>query len=390
MGKIKLGVLLSIAFLALLLTPTIALAQENSIETIEVYHFYGQGCPHCIKMSPFLDELEEKYPVEIKKFEIYFNQENRELFDKVSQAYGEEIRGVPTLFLNDKMIVGYSKSLENNIEQEIQRCIGGKCSSPEEKLGQANGENVTTIMGDSSPTEDPEKTELKKKLTISAVLSAAAVDAINPCAFAVLVILLSTILISGNRKRALGSGLAFSVAIYISYFLMGIGIYAALNAAGITRIIYIVAATLAILLGLFNLKDYLWYGRWFVMEVPMKWRPAMQRLLKSVTSIPGAFLIGFVVSLFLLPCTSGPYIVILGLLSQTVTRNAAILWLLLYNFIFILPMLIITTIVYFGLTTPEMLNELRLRRVKQLHLTAGIILLLLGLGMFIAMYLGII
>lgn len=225
-------------------------------------------------------------------------------------------------------------------------------------------------------------------LTLGAVVSAAFVDAINPCAFAVLIILLTTISVCHNRKRALYAGLAFSLSIFLAYLLMGIGLLCAINAVGATKIFYLVVAILAILLGLFNLKDYLWYGKWFRMEVPMSWRPRMKSFLKGVTSVPGAFLVGFLISLFLLPCTSGPYIVILGLLSNVTTKFAGLSLLLLYNFIFILPMLAITFAVYFGFTTTEKTEEWRQRKLKVLHLIAGVIILLLGVGMLIALKLG--
>ena len=143
----------------------------------------------------------------------------------------------------------------------------------------------------------------------------AAVDAVNPCAFAVLIILITTVLAAGGRRKALQASLALSLSIFLSYYMMGVGLYSAIAAAGVTRALYIAVTILAILIGLFNLKDYLWYGRWFVMEVPPGWRPKLKALIGRITSVPGAFLIGFVVSLFLLPCTSGPYIVILGLLG---------------------------------------------------------------------------
>ena len=107
----------------------------------------------------------------------------------------------------------------------------------------------------------------------TAVVTAAAVDAINPCAFAVLIILITAVLGAGNRRRVLYAGLAFSLAVFISYYLMGLGVYSAVEAAGATQAIYVVVGVLAVLIGLFNLKDYLWYGRWFVMEVPLAWRP---------------------------------------------------------------------------------------------------------------------
>jgi cytochrome c biogenesis protein CcdA len=336
----------------------------------------------------FLEDIWEDYPeLNIIEYEVYSNPENAQLFAKMASLYGTEIQGVPTTFIGDKVIAGFSNAIGETIEQEIKRCIEEECISPITKL-ESNGHNqneTITITGDSSPTKDPDTTD---KLSILAVVSAAIVDAINPCAFAVLIILLGTILSIKSRKKAIYSGIAFSVAIFLSYLLMGIGIYSAVRATGITHAFYAVVAILAIFLGLFNLKDYLWYGKWFIMEVPLRWRPKMKSLLRKVTSIPGAFLIGIIVSLFLLPCTSGPYIVILGLLAKTSTRNYAFSLLLLYNLIFVLPMLIITFAVSFGLTTTEKAEQWRTKNLKRLHLIAGIIILLLGIGMLIAMKLG--
>jgi len=218
-------------------------------------------------------------------------------------------------------------------------------------------------------------------LTVSAVLAGAFVDSINPCEFAVLIILTTAVLAAGDRRRALGAGLAFTLAVFISYYLMGIGLYSAVRAAGVTRAIYLATAVLAIVMGLFNLKDYLWYGKWFLMEVPLGWRPRLKRLLQGVTSVPGAFAVGFLVSLFLLPCTSGPYVVVLGLLAQTTTRAEAAAWLLLYNAIFVAPMALITGAIYLGLTNTERLEQWRTRSLRKLHLVAGLVLLLLGFGM---------
>jgi cytochrome c biogenesis protein CcdA/glutaredoxin len=353
-----------------LITPLISTADSNE-NKVTIYVFHSTGCSYCAKLLTFLDEIKENYNLEIKEYEIHTSQENRDLFQKMAEAYSGEIDRIPTLFINNKMIVGFSNSKADLIKQEIQRCSKEKCISPMEKI-----------------LED--QNSLKKTLTLPALITAAAVDAINPCAFAVLIILLTTILVSGIKKRALLAGLAFTLAIFISYFLMGLGLYSAIQASGLTHSFYIIVAILAILIGLFNLKDYLWYGRWFIMEVPMKWRPIMKKIIKSVISIPGAFLIGFIVSLFLLPCTSGPYIVILGLLAKTTTRNYAILLLLLYNFIFILPMLIITLAVYLGFTTTEKAEQWRTQKLKILHLIAGVIILLLGIGMLIALSLGIV
>jgi cytochrome c biogenesis protein CcdA/glutaredoxin len=365
-------------FFALIVVAGVS-AQTN--KTVQLVMFYGQGCPHCSRLELFLDEIAPKYPeLEIVEKEIYADQENRDLFYQLADEYNVKVEGVPTVFIHDKVIVGFSDAIANQIEEAIKECI---------EFCNANGERML-IIGESSPTKDPEKTKLLEQLTIPAVISAAAIDAINPCEFAVLIILMTTILASGIKKKALFAGLAFSASIYISYFLMGLGLFSAIRAAGLTHAFYRIVAVLAIIVGLFNLKDYLWYGKWFVMEVPMSWRPRLKALIKGITSVPGAFFIGFVVSIFLLPCTSGPYIVILGLLAKSATKSYAVILLLFYNLIFILPMIGITLAIYFGLTTTEKAELWRTKRLKVLHLIAGLIILLLGIGMFVAMALGLV
>jgi len=322
-------------------------------------------------MEGFLEETQISHPgLKITKYEL---KENIDLLLSLADNYNLKLTEripIPIIFIDNKYFVGYNKEISTSIQQKIEECTNKECISP-------------------LNYKDNGKDNLKE-LTIPVVISAALVDAINPCAFAVLILLITTILATGNRKKALLAGIVFTAAIYISYFMIGIGLYSAISAAGISNIFYIIVASLAIILGLFNLKDYLWYGKWFITEVPRKWRPRMKLIIKKVTSIPGAFITGFLVSLFLLPCTSGPYIVILGLLSKVATRNFAIFLLSLYNFVFILPMLLITLGIYFGFTTTEKAELWRTKKLKTLHLIAGIILLLLGIGMFIAIWLGII
>jgi len=352
----------------------------NAGVAVDVHVFYGEGCPHCSQLHSYLEDAVETYPqLNITNHEVYFNDEERELFMEMSEAYGEEIQGVPTMFIGNTVLVGWSNSIEDQFIEEIeQRCM----VSCEDPLLNAENNETVFVSGDSSPTEDETISSNRDKITLGAVIGAALVDAINPCAFAVLIILITSILANHNRRRALFAGLAFSLSIFISYFLMGLGLYtvvAGSTAAIFSSVFYFFVGGLAIIIGLFNLKDYLWYGKWFVMEVPISWRPKMKSLIRGITSVPGAFGIGFVISLFLLPCTSGPYIVILGLLAKAVTKNYAIWMLLLYNFIFILPMVAITVGTFFGITNIEKTERLRKRNLKKVHLTVGIIMVLLGL-----------
>lgn len=219
-------------------------------------------------------------------------------------------------------------------------------------------------------------------LTPIAVICGAAIDAINPCEFAILILLMASLLFNGgDRRQALLTGLSFTAAIFIAYLLMGIGLLEFLRTYTLaySRYFYDIIGGLAIILGLFNIKDYFWYGGGFLMEVPRRWRPTMKELIKKISGPGGGFVIGFVVSLFLLPCTSGPYIIILGLLASQTDWLKAITYLITYNLIFIAPMLTIIAALYFGLS-PEKSEEWRKSKLRLMHLIAGVTLIALGIA----------
>ena len=92
--------LLLIVILFSLIIPSVVSEESD----VDLYLFYGQRCPHCSQEKVFLDEIKEEYPqLNIIEKEIYFNDKNRELFIQMSNSYGEEIQGVPTIFLNGKV-----------------------------------------------------------------------------------------------------------------------------------------------------------------------------------------------------------------------------------------------------------------------------------------------
>ena len=218
-------------------------------------------------------------------------------------------------------------------------------------------------------------------VTPLAVASAAALDAINPCEFAILILLMGSLLLNeGQRKKALYTGMAFVAAVFIAYFLMGVGIFHFIRfyTLPFAGYFYNIVGAIAIILGILNIKDYFWYGGGgFLMEVPRAWRPKMHNLILKITTPVGGFIIGLLISLFLLPCTSGPYVVILGMLAAKATFAKALGYLIFYNLIFIAPMLLIVLAMYFGLP-PEKAEAWRKAKLRLLHLTAGVVLLILG------------
>lgn len=94
----------------------------------------------------------------------------------------------------------------------------------------------------------------------SVITAAAFVDSINPCAIAVLLILIGSLLATTDKKRAIRRGLLFTAGLFIAYFLAGLGIFSALSLAGMTKWFHLVIGILAIIIGLFNIKDFFWYG----------------------------------------------------------------------------------------------------------------------------------
>lgn len=329
----------------------------------KIYLFYGIGCPHCAEVLSYFEKenLFSKYSVEKK--EIYFDRNNALLFNQVLDNLGikESSRGVPTVIIGKKVLVG-DKPIIDSFVIEADKFL-----------------STTNISENTQEMAETSKNDSKSlDLTLAAVVAGSLVDAINPCEFAVLIILMTTILATGNSRKALLTGLFFSASIFVSYFLMGLGLYKALSIGVLSVWFFKIVGWAAIILGLANLKDYFWYGKGFLMEVPLSWRPRLKELIHSVTSPIGAFFIGFLVSLFLLPCTSGPYIVILGMLAKKTFDTQAILYLILYNLIFVSPMILISFAVYKGFD-PAKAEEIRLKRLKMLHLVAGLIMLAMGI-----------
>ena len=345
--------------LVLSLCSSFALAQENSC----LYFFYGHGCPHCGKVVPYIENIQEEDSlVEVKIFEVYNERENSMILQDYFEAYDvpQNQRGVPVVFIGDSFLVGDTPILKN-LEGKIEEFRGYGCPKLENETSSSAKEKL-------------------ESLSLITVIGAAFVDSINPCAIAVLLILMGALLASGDKKRALKAGIGFTISIYIIYFLFGLGLFSAIQISGLSFWFYKFIGFLAIIIGLFNIKDYFKYGAGgFVMEIPRRWRPRLKKLLNNVTSPMGAFFMGFLVCLFELPCTGGPYLFILGLLAEKTTQMAAIPILLLYNIVFVIPLIVLTLFIYFGLTNVEKASEWKEKNIKRLHLVAGIIMLGLGL-----------
>ncbi len=225
---------------------------------------------------------------------------------------------------------------------------------------------------------------VETKLTLAKIVSLAAVDAINPCALTVLALMLIAILTYNptKRKNILLAGLAFVISVFLMYLLYGLIIvksFQAIQALTVIRLwLYKILGFGAIILGCFKIKDFLQH------KATCKISPRVDKIIAKITSPKGAFLVGAFVTIFLLPCTIGPYVICGGILSALCTLKA-FSWLMLYNLIFVLPMVGVVLIIYLGLSRIEDISSWEARNIKYLDLISGLIIIGLGIAMILGL-----
>jgi cytochrome c biogenesis protein CcdA len=220
------------------------------------------------------------------------------------------------------------------------------------------------------------------------ITTLALADSVNPCAIAVLAMVLVVILIQNpdKRKKILYAGLAFISAVYIGYLFYGVVIVQILRSfnewiLNYSPLFYNGFAILAMIIGALNIKDYFIYKPGGIAtEMPIFMRPKVKRMIQKRTSPGGAFVIGFLVTLFLLPCTIGPYIIASGILCEKGILGS-FPWLLYYNLVFVLPMLIIVGLISVGFTKVDKVSGWKDRNIRILHLVAGILLFGVGIAL---------
>lgn len=214
--------------------------------------------------------------------------------------------------------------------------------------------------------------------SIGIVAATAAIDSINPCAIGVLILMISVILGSGKKSvgRLLTIGGLYILAVFGTYLAAGFGLLYFLTNLPLvlTEYILIAVGTLIIFAGVLEVKDYFWYGRGFSLTIPSRFTDKIHDFTKNV-SIPGVIILGAFVAAVELPCTGAPYLAIITLLSQYFDFTALLL-LILYNVIFVAPLIAILIMVAAGV---------KLHKVKKWKQdNRGIMRLLIGL-MLIAM-----
>lgn len=215
--------------------------------------------------------------------------------------------------------------------------------------------------------------------TLITVITTAAIDSINPCAIGVMILMISAVLVSGGSvRRLVAMGLTYVGAVYVTYLLAGLGLlyFLASTPLILTEYLSLAVGALIILAGLLEIKDFFWYGKGFSLEIPHYFSSRLRGTAAKSTTYGGVALLGAFVSAIELPCTGAPYLAIITLLSQNFDIYGFLL-LVLYNFIFVAPLLVILGLVVSGVK----LNSIKSwKQENKGYMRLAIGVFLIGLG----------
>ena len=217
-------------------------------------------------------------------------------------------------------------------------------------------------------------------LTWPTIIGTALVDSINPCAIGVLILLITTLLTLSRQKRKnmmLFTGLIYISAVYVTYFFAGIGLLLFIQKFNLAEPLSVIVGGVVILLGLIEIKDFFWYGKGITLSIPPRRAEQIKQMMKKI-SIPSSIILGVFVAAVELPCTGGPYLAITTLLATKGLEFQTIVYLLVYNFIFVLPLIVILLLVYFGASAKK-IKAWKDKAKKWIRLFIGIVMICLGI-----------
>lgn len=210
------------------------------------------------------------------------------------------------------------------------------------------------------------------------VLVAALIDSINPCAFSVLLLTIAFLFSLGKmRTHIFQIGGFYILGLFVVYLLIGLGALQVLHLFNTPHFMARVGAILLVALGALNLINHFFPRFPIRLGIPRAAHTKMGELMEKA-SLPAAFGLGALVGLCEFPCTGGPYLMVLGLLHDQGTYLRGLGYLLLYNLVFILPLVVILAIASHK-TLLQKVQEWKKRETGKMHLWAGLAMIILGL-----------
>lgn len=370
----------------------------NALEddTISVYLFYGDGCPHCAEEKKFLSSIKDDYDdVEFIYFEVWYNNENSEFLSEVKDKLNVTRSGVPVTVIGETTFVGYSSALEGKIKRAIE------FYKENEYIDAIQGIKEGTYVGiDGEEDEFSEQEEesdedstvdvpffgnlnLKNVSLGTAALVLGLIDGFNPCAMWVLLFLISMLIGMKNKKRMLIIGLTFlgsSAFVYMLMMLSWLNIVVAISTSILVRNII---ALIAVGGGILNFYNFFKHQDSGCSVVDEKKRKSVFERIKKFTkekslvlALIGTITLAFSVNIIELACSAGLPMVYTQLLAINDIRGlSAFLYVLLYIVFFLLDDMIIFIA---AMKTMEV-TGMSTKYSKYSHLIGGILMVVICL-----------
>jgi thiol-disulfide isomerase/thioredoxin len=379
------SVILLALFLGSLQATAVPARQED--KPLVVTLFWGEGCPHCDREKTFLKELKKKHPrLAVRDYEVWKNKENAALYRKVLSASGIKQAGVPTTVVGTAVYMGFNDQVRTGIGEAIARCLRDGCPDGVAEL------NAQPLSQDKKQEEaitlpllgsiDPAKVSLPVFTMVIGAL-----DSFNPCAFFVLLFLLSMLIHVRLRSRMLligGIFVLFSGLIYFLFMAAWLNIFMII---GQITAITVAGGVVALLIGGINVKDFFLFKQGVSLSIPESAKPKlferMRGLLKAPTlpaMVAGTMVLAVSANAYELLCTAGfPMVYTRVLTLHKLTTAQYYEYLVLYNIVYVLPLALIVAVMTITLGARKLTEW----QGRQLKLLSGLMMLSLGLVLIV-------
>ena len=318
---------------------------EDGNEVIELYYVYSSTCPHCRAAMPFVASLEAERPW-LRVWWIQADSDDREGKDlaiAVSRVIGEPVRTVPTFMFCGEMRSGFDSvmGIGTEIVNDLDACHEAFVESRVvTTTTQTDVEVAVPGIGDLRSSSVP--------LPVFTVL-VAGLDAFNPCAFFVLLFLLSLLVHARSRSRMAAIGGLFVVVSGAMYFVF---MAAWLNLFLVTdnlRWVTLAAGAMAAVLGVISLRDAFRSGSGLSTSIPESAKPGIYARTRNLVRTENMYaVVGATVALALvansyeLVCTAGlPMAFTRVLTLNDLPTSTYYGYLVLYNIVYVIPLLAI-------------------------------------------------
>lgn len=389
----KKAVFISFVFFFLLFLKTYGEAREETDANVLLY-FYSPGCHKCARtIENVMPLVEKSFRGSVRvEYKDISDVENYKLLFGLKNQYAADVKSdFPVLYMNGVFIDG--RRDENLTLDAISKFI--KDALP--RSARSNGPPVKVDL-----------LSYFKKLGLFTVIMAGLADGINPCSFTVIVFFMSFLFMQGYDRRSIAAaGITFIVAVFITYVLIGAGIFSSLYLIkGFWAMSGIISASVGILsigLGAFSAYDafrFLKSGLTddMILQLPRKIKKGIQGIIGSqyrktqghdaqgnmVKIIAGTLMVGFLVSIFESVCTGQLYLpTIVFVLKNTSYKLQALAYLLLYNMMFVVPLAAVFAFALAGVSSQRFSVYLK-KHMFLIKIMLAVLFILLGVSLVYA------